>query len=75
MVPYLHFHCLHIDDNLQGVERGKHHGDVNTYLAMQSGMPDYLSSPILKRGQSIKVPTLDVRVLGFLLKALLVGLA
>jgi hypothetical protein len=67
-------HCLHIDDNPQAAERGKYHGDANTYLAVLSNMPDPLFSLILGMVQSIKVPTLDVQASGFWLKALSVDL-
>jgi hypothetical protein len=75
VVLSLQLYCLHVDDNPQVTEQGKHHGDTNTYLAILSGMLDYLFFLIFKMDQPIEVPILDVQALGSWLKALLVDLS
>jgi hypothetical protein len=75
VVLSLQLHCFHVDDNPQATEQGKHHGDMNTYLAMLSSMLNYLFFLIFEIDQPIEVPISDVQVLGSWLKALLVNLS
>jgi hypothetical protein len=75
VVLSLQLHCFHVDDNPRATKQGKHHGDMNTYPVMLSGMLDHLFFLIFEMDQPIEVPISDVQVLGSWLKALLVNLS